>query len=112
MKPARRSATVAPGAEGAGSFAATICGSVFISTEAPDVVHERQHLPCSKRAVTVGVLCRGVELGYRLAERRNEDERVVAEAGFAARRFGDLGRPATGGDERLGIVGAAQRDQR
>src|SRR5438045_2420142 len=100
MKEASRSATDAWGAAGS---AATSSGNAFIdSAEVPGAAHQRQHLAHRQGPMAVRVLGRRIELGDRPAERGDEDERVVAEAAAAARRFGDLRLPATGRDQRLG----------
>ncbi len=57
------------------------------------------------------VLGRSIELGDGLAELGKKEQRVVAEAGRAARRVEHLTVPAADRDQGLRIVGGAQRDQ-
>src|SRR5256714_2400915 len=63
-----------------------------------------------ERAMADAVLLGRRELGRGLTERRNQEQRVVAEAVAAARRARDLAAPDAFGDERPRIVGAAQED--
>src|SRR5205085_4290338 len=61
-----------------------------------------------ERAVADAVLLGRGELGGGLAERRQQEQRVVAEAVAAAGRARDLAAPEAFGDERPRIVRAAQ----
>ena len=61
--------------------------------------------------VRATVLLVRVELGSRLAERRQEEIRVVTEATGTARNIDDLAVPLTFGDDRLRVVGVAHENE-
>src|SRR5215472_5292561 len=86
--------------------------STGASAEPPLVAQQREHPPGGLGAMADAVLDVGRELGDGLAERGNENERVVAEAAVAARRIEHLEVPAADREQRLGVVGAAHRDDR
>src|SRR5690349_3704433 len=80
-------------------------GTIGISAKTPHLLHQPEHLPRGDGTVADAVLLGRRQFGHARRQRRDEQQRVVAEAALAARRLQHLAVPAAEGDQRLGVVG-------